>query len=141
MKGLRIRPERRGLRASLFDLEADIMEVVWARGWDWFSVADVLEELRRRRDIAYTTVMTTVSRLYDKRMLRRRRDGRRYVYAPRMSREEFEREAARRVFDSLPSAGREAALALLVDRVASGDAAELEELARLIARKKRELGR
>ena len=141
MKGLRIRPERRGLRASLFDLEADIMEVVWARGWDWFSVADVLEELRRRRDIAYTTVMTTVSRLYDKRMLRRRRDGRRYVYAPRMSREEFEREAARRVFDSLPAAGREAALALLVDRVASADAAELEELSRLIARKKRELGR
>ena len=29
MKGIRIRPEHDGMRSSLFDLEAEIMEVVW----------------------------------------------------------------------------------------------------------------
>ena len=66
MKGIRFRPEKEGLRAALFDLEADIMEVVWTKGWKEFAVADVHRELERERDIAYTTVMTTVGRLHGK---------------------------------------------------------------------------
>ncbi|MCB9519443.1 MAG: BlaI/MecI/CopY family transcriptional regulator [Myxococcales bacterium] len=136
MRGLRIRPEQDGLRASLFDLEAEIMEVVWERGWSEFSVTDVHEVLGQSREIAYTTVMTTVSRLFDKELLDRRRDGRRYVYSPRMTRAAFIDALARDVLDSLPPMGHESAVAYLVERVAEADSAELDRLEALIRRRR-----
>ena len=89
MKGIRIRPEQEGLRTSLFDLEAEIMETVWSSGWETFAVSDVHNILEKEREIAYTTVMTTVSRLFDKGLLDRHKEGRRYIYVPKMTRETF----------------------------------------------------
>ena len=140
MKGIRFRPDKEGLRAALFDLEADIMEVVWNKGWEEFVVADVQRELERGRDIAYTTVMTTVSRLHEKGLLDRERDGKRYVYRPSMSRDEFTESMARDLLDSLSGLGHEQALSLLVDQVADSDADELRKLEALIRKKKTELG-
>lgn len=42
------------------------MEAVWSNDWPEFSVADVHLELGESREIAYTTVMTTVTRLHEK---------------------------------------------------------------------------
>lgn len=141
MKGIRIRPEQHGIRASLFDLEADIMEAVWSSDWAWFSVADVREALLEERDIAYTTVMTTVSRLYDKGLLRRRKDGRRYLYRAKLSREAFTQTMARDVLDSLDASSQNAAMALLVDRVSRADADELRRLEKMIRARRKELKR
>ncbi|MBK8015211.1 MAG: BlaI/MecI/CopY family transcriptional regulator [Deltaproteobacteria bacterium] len=140
MKGIRFRPEQEGLRAALFDLEADIMEVVWSKGWKEFAVADVQRELERKRDIAYTTVMTTVGRLHEKGLLSRERDGKRYVYRPCMSRDEFTEAMARDLLGSLSGLGHEQAIALLVDQVADSDAEELGKFEALIRKKKKELG-
>ena len=139
MKGIRIRPEKEGLRTSLFDLEADIMEVIWARSTGAFAVADVHRALELTRDIAYTTVMTTVSRLKDKGLLERAREGRRYVYRALKGREEFLREMTREVLHSLPDIGREEAVAYLVERVSEADADELARLEALISARRREL--
>jgi len=132
VKGLRIRPELTGLRVSLFDLEADVMEVIWAHNEAEISVSDVLDALNEDRQLAYTTVMTTVSRLFDKGLLERRRDGRRYLYNPRLSREGFLQEMTRQVLSSLPPAGRHAAMALLVEQLDEADDAELTRLHDLI---------
>ena len=137
MKGIRIRPEQDGLRTSLFDLEAEIMEIVWEHGWDEFSVTDVHELLEAQREIAYTTVMTTVSRLYDKELLTRRKEGRRYLYQSTMGRPEFIEAMTREVLGSLPPVGQEAAVALLVERVAEADEAELDRLEALIRKRRR----
>ncbi len=137
MKGIRIRPEQDGLRTSLFDLEAEIMEIVWEQAWDEFAVTDAHELLETQRDIAYTTVMTTVSRLYDKGLLTRHKEGRRYVYQPKMSRSEFIERMTREVLGSLPPVGQEAAVALLVERVAEADEAELDRLEALIQNRRR----
>lgn len=139
MKGIRFRPEQEGLRAALFDLEADIMEVVWSKGWTDFAVADVQRELERTREIAYTTVMTTVSRLHEKELLERVRDGKRYIYRPAMSREQFSESMARELLGSLSGLGQEQAMALLVDQVAESDADELKKLEALIRKRKQEL--
>ena len=141
MKGIRIRPEQHGIRASLFDLEADIMEAVWSSDWAWFSVADVREALLEERDIAYTTVMTTVSRLHVKGLLRRRRDGRRYLYRVKHSRDAFTKMMARDVLESLDAGGQEAAMALLVDRVSRADVDELKRLEKMIRARRKELER
>ena len=141
MKGIRFRPEQRGLRATLFDLEADIMEIVWTQQWEEFAVSDVHHELERGRDIAYTTVMTTVGRLHEKGILGRSRDGRRYVYQPLMSRDEFSEAMARELMGSLSGLGHEQALSLLVDQVAESDGDELRRLEALIRKRKKDLGR
>lgn len=139
MKGLRIRPEKQGLRATLHDLQADVMEVIWSSGWDTFTVADVHTEMEKFREIAYTTVMTTVNRLFEMELLLRERDGKRYVYRPRMSREEFYRETAREVLQSLPEPGHEAAIAMLIDQVGEADIQELDRLEALIRSRRKEL--
>lgn len=141
MKGIRYRPEKEGLRAALFDLEADIMEVVWAKGWSEFAVGDVLRELERSRDIAYTTVMTTVGRLHTKGLLDRVRDGRRYLYQPLMSRDEFNESMAKELLGSLSGIGHEQAMALLVDQVAESDDNELLRLEAVIRKRKKALGK
>ena len=137
---MRLRHGKRGIALRLFDLEAEIMDVVWSRQLDRFAVSDVLAVLERRREIAYTTVMTTLARLHEKGVLDRHRDGKRYLYSPRFSREEFLQSTARDVLRGLSdSAGREA-LALLVETVSSADQQVLDELERMIRRRRKELG-
>lgn len=114
--------------------------MIWSRDWRHFTVGDVLAVLEKRRDIAYTTVMTTVVRLFEKRLLKRRRDGKRYVYQTRMTREEFLQQIAREVFEGIGEpAGRES-LALLVQTISSADASALDELERIIELRRKELG-
>lgn len=63
-------------------LEARVMRAVW-RASDAVTVREVMEALNASRDaepLAYTTVMTVMSRLADKEILARRRRGRGYVY-------------------------------------------------------------
>lgn len=115
------------------------MDVVWSHGWDAFSVADVRDALASERDLAYTTVMTTIVRLHGKGMLTRRREGRRYLYASRLTREEFLEWTARRVLDA--SVGPTGAMALLVDKVSEASASELDRLEALIRKRRKELGK
>ncbi len=113
------------------------MELVWSRGWCEFAVSDVHEVLEGRREVAYTTVMTTIGRLNDKELLVRRKEGRRYVYKPVMGRAEFIEAMTREVLNSLPPVGQQAAVAMLVDRVAEADEAELDRLEALIRARRR----
>src|SRR6266550_8458537 len=67
-------------------LESEIMAVMWSKR-EPRSVRAVLEELNRGRrpPLAYTTVMTVMARLADKDILRRKKDGRGYVYEAAVS--------------------------------------------------------
>ena len=141
MKGIRIRPEKDGLKVTLFDLQADVMGVIWDHGWDRFTVADVHAAMVKARDIAYTTVMTTIHRLFEMELLEREKDGKRHQYRPTMSRESFYRETARDVLHSLPAPGHDAAIALLIDQVGEADLAELDRLEAMIKSRRKELSR
>ena len=85
----RLRAGKKGLELRLHELEATIMDVVWSKRLVSFAVSDVLGILEKKRAIAYTTVMTTVARLHAKGLLARERDGKRYLYSPKLSREQF----------------------------------------------------
>ncbi len=115
------------------------MEAVWSHRWTSFSVAQVREALADERDLAYTTVMTTVVRLHDKGLLTRRREGRRYLYAPRFSQSAYLEATARDMLDA--SVGPRGAMAMLVDKVSEASIGELDRLAALIRKRRRELGK
>lgn len=113
------------------------MDTVWSRRLASFAVGDVLAILETQRDIAYTTVMTTVTRLYEKGLLERERDGKRYLYSPKLSREEFLEATAREVLDG--AIGSHQAMSMLAEKVSEASAGELDELEALIQRRREEL--
>src|SRR5579884_1098378 len=81
---------RPGIRAALGDLEADVMELVWARPpGEAITVRDVFETLYERRRLAYTTVMNTMARLARKGLLHAEKVDQAYVYYPNFTEEEF----------------------------------------------------
>jgi predicted transcriptional regulator len=71
---------------ALGPLESEVMEIVWEAG-EPLTVRDLLSRINRgrRRQLAYTTVMTVMSRLAAKGILRRRRKGRGYLYEAAVS--------------------------------------------------------
>lgn len=93
---------------------------------------------------AYTTVMTTLDRLFKKGLLCRRKEGRAFLYSAKYSIEEMERGLARDVIGRLfeNSTGKvEPVLACIVDSVSERDALLLDELERLVREKRLELER
>jgi predicted transcriptional regulator len=88
--------------------------------------------------------MTTLDRLYKKKLLQRRKQGRAFVYAAALSREEFEHGIREDVVDGLVGRGAEGVepvLACIVDAISSRDRELLDELERLIKAKRSELER
>lgn len=66
----------------LTPLELDIMKAVWNN--PPVSVKTVQAAIRPRRPLAYTTVMTTMDRMFKKGFLIRKQKARAYVYEPAM---------------------------------------------------------
>ena len=83
------------------DLEAVLMQRIWDHGGT-LTVRDLFEELRAERNIAYTTVMSTMDNLHRKGWLARERDGKAYRYTAVASREEY---SARLMREALAEAG------------------------------------
>lgn len=133
----RLRPGKKGLELRLHELEAAIMDVVWSRKLSSFAVGDVLAVLEKQRDIAYTTVMTTLTRLHDKGLLAREREGKRYLYSPKLTREEFLKSTAREVLKH--AVGGRQAMAMLAEKVSEASAGELDALEALIQKRREEL--
>jgi predicted transcriptional regulator len=116
------------------------MEETWRLGE--VSVRDIHRSFNEQ--IAYTTLMTTLDRLFKKKLLDRRKDGRAFLYAPVVSREELDRGIKEDVVDGLLGHGAdqvEPVLACIVDTISARDRELLDELDRLVQEKKRELRR
>jgi predicted transcriptional regulator len=133
-------PESTAPAPLLGHLEADVMNVLWTSGEG--NVRDVIQRLQR--PLAYTTVMTTLDRLYKKGLLARRKSERAFVYAPRLSRGEFDHKRAGDFLAAFLSGAQpsgELLISCLVDAVSSRDAELLDELERRIKMKRKELSR
>ncbi len=64
------RLNQEGLKKFLGDLECEIMEIVWLRSNPTITVREVYDVIKKERSVAYTTIMTTMNRLYEKDMLK-----------------------------------------------------------------------
>ena len=123
------------LESRLGVLEREVMAVVWRAGE--MNVREACERLDS--SFAYTTVMTTMDRLFKKRLLARRKVGRAFVYSATATREEMEGAVATELVQSLLQRhGGEPLpiLSSLVDAVSDRDRALLDELERLIHEKR-----
>jgi predicted transcriptional regulator len=132
--------DKRGIEQALGELEAQVMEAVWDHG-ESVSVEDVRSRLEEQgKDAAYTTIMTTMSRLHDKDLLEREQRGRAYYYWPALSRHELSQNVTRRVIDGLLSSFAEPAISYFVEAMGDEDPDRLEMLADVIEEHRRRRG-
>ncbi len=123
---------------TLGRLERETMNEVWKR--TEVSVRELETAFGER--FAYTTIMTTLDRLYKKGLLNRRKESRAFIYSAKYSLSELERGVAEDVISSLLDAGTERVepvLACIVDAVSDHDRDLLDELERLVQEKRRSL--
>jgi predicted transcriptional regulator len=118
----------------LGDLEQDVMELLW-------EVAPLaVREVQCRvagGKLAYTTVMTTLDRLYKKGLLGRDKVGLAFVYRPAIERHEYQRRIVEAAVAPLLEHGARAVLAAFVD-VASENEDHLRQLEELIAARRKQ---
>jgi len=105
------------------DLEATVMDRVWARD-DGVTVREVFDELTGTRQIAYTTVLSTMDNLHRKGWVRRDREGKAYRYWPTMTREERSANLMRAAFSA--GGDSEAVLAFFVGQMTAEESAQLK---------------
>jgi predicted transcriptional regulator len=124
-------------RTQLGPLEQQLLSALWMRGSA--TVRELLDAGRIR--LAYTTVMTTLDRLYKKQLLNRVAEGRAFRYSPRYTQEELEKMAVGETIRQLLDSGGAATLPLsyLVEAVSEHDVRLLDDLQRLLDEKRRDL--
>ncbi len=111
---------------TLGPLEKDIMQHLWEGNSK--TVRQVHTFLEVKRDIAYTTVMTIMTRLTDKGFLLRKKIGKTYFYSPKKNEKQVIKKVVQNIFDSMVNQfGQEAIIAFA------------DELEKVSAKKKRRL--
>jgi predicted transcriptional regulator len=126
------KPGLQGLNKVLGSLESEVMDTIWRKDCE-VCVRDIYEDLLLHREIAYTTVMTIMGRLSDKKILTKRKDGNTSFFIPAMSREEFTTNVVENVVDSLLEDFAEATMSHFLTRVRRDDRETIEKLEKLLA--------
>jgi len=124
-------------RPQLGPFERQLLQELWSHGSA--TVRELIADGKIHQ--AYTTVMTTVDRLYKKGLLTRVAEGRAFRYTPRHTPEELQRVTALESIRQLLASGDASSLPLsyLVEALSAHDAQLLDELQLLVERKRREL--
>lgn len=114
-------------RVALGELESAIMAIVWKGGKA--TVREVVDVLAKKRDLAYTTVMTVMTRLCEKGILCREETAAgSFTYMPCLSREEFYAKTSRALFGELLRNFGSVAVAQFVDALEEVDPKQLMAL-------------
>lgn len=124
-------------RVRLGPLERRLLEEVWSRRK--VTVRELMEDGKIR--LAYTTVMTTLDRLFKKGLLERVAEGKAFRYSACCSREELPQFVAvrdmRRWMESTEVSSLQ--LSYFVEAIGAQDARLLDELRALVENKRRAL--
>ena len=122
----RFSPAKDGLVKVLGPLETEIMQTLWQE--ERSTVKKVHRKLSSQREIAYTTVMTTMSRLAEKGVLNRHREGLAYVYTPAILEEDFVTMVVHQVLDGLLDDYSDTTIEYMIDYLSRNNPAEIKRL-------------
>lgn len=114
----------------LTEVELELMTILWKMGEG--SVNDVIDNLPKDRDLAYTSVSTILRILEQKEILTTRKEGRGHIYTPVLTRNDYEAKTVRHMVDRV-FATPTALVRQLVDTMDLNDD-DLRELKSIISR-------
>jgi predicted transcriptional regulator len=126
------------LESTFGPLERRVLDALWTR-----NAPSCVRDLQPRfPGVAYTTLMTTLDRLFRKGTLTRAKSGRAFYYQPRSTQQELISELAGSAFATLlpgDTAAVRPMLSMFVDTVGERDHALLDELEALVKARRDEL--
>lgn len=117
------------------ELEDAVLGALWNLGSA--SARDIHDRVGGPAGLVYTTTTKVLDRLHAKGLISRQRTGKAFVYKPRVNREVVERARASKTLTRLLGTEPRPAIATLVDAVESIDPELLDELARVVAARRR----
>jgi BlaI family penicillinase repressor len=120
---------------DLGELQRAVIEVVWELGEA--TVHQVRTQLRRKKRLAYTTVLTAMQNLERAGWLRHRSEGKSYVYVPTRTREEAGANSVRKFVERMFDGDALSMFQHLMRQSKLGDQ-ELRELRKMIDEKRKE---
>ena len=116
---------------AISEAESRVMEVLWERAPQ--GSEELTEALRDETDWHENTVRTLLNRLIRKGAVRAGREGRRYLYAPVLTREQWQAHESRNLLDRV-FGGRVAPLLVHFSRTEKLSAKDVAELRKLVER-------
>lgn len=128
-----------GLAKVLGDLEARVMQVVWAIGRP-APTREVHERVVEEHEVAHLTVVTVLNKLVEKGLLAREKMEGLLHYQASWTEEEFRAYVSRRLVEGILSFEPQALATSFVDVLGERDPARLAELRRLIDERLRQEG-
>jgi predicted transcriptional regulator len=125
---------------QLGELETELMERAWAQQKE-VSVRDLHTEMDGR--LAYTTLMTTLDRLYKKGLLRRRMEGHAYLYSAALTEQQYQARLTENFLGIVLHDRKNcsAVLSCFVETLSGTDLEMLEQLNEIVRAKRRQLSR
>ena len=118
------------LRKVLGSLELQVMDFMWQTGQA--TVRQVAEAISRKQYKAYTTIMTIMVHLVEKGLLKRIKEGKRYLYKVAINRQEFVRESSKSRLQALVGDFGDIAIAQFLETIENIDSKELQRLRNLV---------
>ncbi len=113
--------------SALGALESKVMETIWSLGKA--SVRDVLNNIKSKKEPAYTTVMTVMGRLHSKKILKREFKNEAYVYTPVQDRKSFFSSTSKKIINSLiDEFGEDVAVASFINAMELSNVKKSKEL-------------
>ena len=122
---------------AISEAESRVMEVLWERAPQ--GSEELAEALRTETDWHENTVRTLLNRLIRKGAVRAEREGRRYLYAPVLTREQWQAHESRNLLDRV-FGGKVAPLLVhfsRTEKLSAKDVAELRKLVESLEKKER----
>jgi predicted transcriptional regulator len=125
-------------KCHLTTVELELMNILWSIGKG--TVRDVMAELPKNRDLAYTSVSTMLRILEQKKIVTAVKSGRQHIYQPRLSKQNFANHSIDKIVTQIFSGKSTELVACLVDNnTLSLD--EINEIQALLHAKKKELSK
>lgn len=115
---------------ALGPLETDVLALVWELGTA--TARELFARQAEPGERAYTTLMTTLDRLFKKGLLLREKEGLAWRYVPAVTRAAFERRRVDALAARIVAQHGDAGLAAFVDAAAAADGPLLDRLEELI---------
>lgn len=123
----------------LGELESSVMEFLWEGGAG--EAKAVHKALGKARGITLNTIQSTLKRLFEKGLLARDKVSHAHVYRPRVRRDDFQRGVLGELVGELMGGKSEAMVSAFVDLTERAGPEHMERLERLVAERRRALGR
>ena len=129
-----MRSKKKGLESLSEELERPLMEILWTKGP--MRGRDLYLEIRKKKDIAYTTALTVLDRLSKKGLIKKNRGSGTILFVPAVSRDSYKNAVTENLVKKAFEVSPDLAVSAFANVFSRMPKKDIDRLEKLIAEKK-----